>query len=92
MATPLKVSDILRFLTAKGAKLQCTACGAKSFGYVDEQKEQVHLAVLGFRFPAHDVFNAGMYDVVLFACNNCSAVRLHMRQPIVEWAAANPPH
>lgn len=92
MKTPLKISDIMRYLEAKGAKFECIACGHTRFNYIDESQNQVHLALLGFKFPEYDLNTTDMFGVVLISCSNCGLVRLHIRAAIADWAANNPPH
>jgi hypothetical protein len=47
---------------------------------------------MGFPFPDFNVLKTNMYEVVLLACADCGAIRLHMRRGIAEWAEKNPPH
>jgi hypothetical protein len=89
---PLKISDIIRFLEAKGAKARCVACGSKHFETVDEFEPGARVALKAFKFPGYDVNGAKAIDVILLVCGNCAAIRTYARKPIVDWAAENPTH
>ena len=92
-ATPVKSSDLYRFLKAKGAKWECPSCGHHNHGNLtDEVAENARLALLSFSFPGHDVSNSTMSDVIGIACGNCFHIRLYAHTPIADWAAKNPPH
>jgi hypothetical protein len=87
---PLRISDIIRFLEAKGAKARCVACGSKHFGTFDECEPDARVAFKAFKFPGYDATGAKAIDVVLLVCGNCAAIRAYARKPIVDWAAENP--
>ena len=36
--TPLKVSDVLRFLAAKNVTLKCATCGGGKFDFLNESR------------------------------------------------------
>jgi hypothetical protein len=91
--TPVKTSDVYRFLTAKGANWQCPSCGHQNHANLtDEVADSARLALLSFPFPGHDVMQTSMLDVVGIACGNCFHIRLYAHTPIADWAAQNPPH
>lgn len=92
-AAPLKVSDLYRFLEAKGAKWECPSCGHRGHGaIVDEVAENARLSLLSYPFPDHNVLNTGNWDVIGLACSNCAHIRLFAHTPIATWAAENPPN
>jgi hypothetical protein len=85
--SPIKISDVLRFLQAKGAKLKCDYCGGKKFDFFDEEAKQVRFALLGFRFPGRNLRTTAQMDLILLSCNNCAGVKFFMRTPVAQWAA-----
>ena len=89
---PLKYSEVVRFLEAKGASNKCASCGGVRSELLTEEQTGERLALMGFKFPGFDPTGAGIYGMCAVACTNCSLVRLHARTPIVNWADENRPN
>jgi len=90
---PVKTSDLMRFLQAKGAKWECPSCGHRNQpNLTDEVAEKARLALLSFPFPGHNVMQTNMHDVIGIACGNCFHIRLFVHTPISEWASQNRPN
>ena len=80
----LKASDVLRFLSAKGAVANCAVCGSSDLNALDEE------LIGALKRDGDQVSSDGLFEVVLVACSNCGSVRTHERRLIEAWLAANP--
>ncbi len=89
---PLKYSEVVRFLGAKGASNKCASCGSTKGQLLTEEQTGQRLGLMGFKFPGFDATGAGIYGICAIACTNCGLYRFHARTPIVEWADENRPN
>jgi hypothetical protein len=81
-------ADVLRYLEAKDVTLRCRSCGGTEFGIYNESQHQDRMSILSFKYPDHD--EAGMYDVLMLACEHCAHLQFYARAPIARWADKNP--
>lgn len=89
----LKLSDLMRFLEAKGVgKVQCGTCGQDTFDFFGEPTNQAKLGLLGFKPPKFDLSTVDVFDVMVLACANCREMRFFDRQRLSQWVEQNPPH
>ena len=89
--TPLKMSDAIRFLEAKGISRNCPACGHDKCNLINEEEADMHFALPGFRLGGdYDINRADMMGLFVVTCADCGFVRFFHRATIVNWAEQNP--
>lgn len=88
--TPIKLSDAIRFLEAKGVSRKCPACGQDKSDLINEEGANLHFALPGFELDGYDFSRADMLGLFIVACDNCGFVRLFHRTAIASWIESNP--
>jgi hypothetical protein len=90
MIQPIKLSDAIRFLEAKGISRNCPSCGHDKCDLVNEERGNLHFALPGFRFGGYDINRADMFGLFTLTCADCGFVRLFHRSVIANWIERNP--
>ncbi len=90
MKNPIKMSDAIRFLEAKGVARNCPSCGHDKSDLVNEEFGNLHFALPGFKFGGYDINRADMFGLFVLTCADCGYVRLFHRSVIEDWIARNP--
>ena len=90
MIAPIKLSDAIRFLEAKGVSRNCPSCGHDTCDLIDEGRADMHLALPGFSFGSYDISRATMFGIFALCCADCGFVRLFHRSVIEDWIGQNP--
>lgn len=88
--TPISTQDIARFMQARGVARACPVCGGMNFALWDEVAKNSRAILTSPKLPGYDIIGADVMELVIAGCESCGVVRLHNRQTVVDWLAANP--
>jgi hypothetical protein len=87
---PLATKDVEKFLSKKLTKAQCSECGGKNFGMIEEETDKKHAAITLYDFPDYDLDTASTIDVVVVICADCGGLRSFSRDQVAKWIKNNP--
>jgi len=86
----LNSRDVRRFLAAKGARGQCSACANHDFDILDEELIGGRVGYPVLQRNGNEAVSAGLFEVVVLACTNCGNLCTYERKIVADWVASNP--